>query len=305
MKTFEIEMKLTQLIREERRITNEILELINIALERRSYLELGFASMFGWLVRGYGFSNAAAYRRIEAARMLKAVPEVAEKLSDGRVNLTSLSKAQSIVKQHEKLSGEKVSLSEKALIIESIVNKSVVEAKQALVAKFPETASTVYQERHRIINADQIRYQLNLPNIAKHNISRAKEVLSHKFPNATDADIITYALEFLIERIDPLASPVTSAAEVTLGVCAIKNKKSQKSTRLEVIRQAEGKCSFKDPRTGRTCGSSYQLEIDHIRPKALGGSDDPSNLRVLCRQHNLLAAERSFGKSHMHQYRRQ
>lgn len=30
------------------------------------------------------------------------------------------------------------------------------------------------------------------------------------------------------------------------------------------------------------CGSREQLSIDHLRPRSLGGSDDPANLRTLC-----------------------
>ncbi|MGE0527914.1 MAG: HNH endonuclease, partial [Bdellovibrionales bacterium] len=37
--------------------------------------------------------------------------------------------------------------------------------------------------------------------------------------------------------------------------------------------------------TGRRCESSHQLEADHIVPRALGGRDDISNLRCLCRSH--------------------
>jgi len=38
------------------------------------------------------------------------------------------------------------------------------------------------------------------------------------------------------------------------------------------------------------------LEYDHIRPLSLGGrSDDPANVRLLCRAHNALEARRILG----------
>jgi 5-methylcytosine-specific restriction endonuclease McrA len=58
-----------------------------------------------------------------------------------------------------------------------------------------------------------------------------------------------------------------------------------------------------NPATGKVCGSRYQVQIDHVIPKAFGGSDDPENLRPLCRQHNLLMAERVFGEHFMRQFR--
>lgn len=70
------------------------------------------------------------------------------------------------------------------------------------------------------------------------------------------------------------------------------------------MKAADGSCAYKDPITGRVCGSRFQVEIDHKVPKALGGSDELENLRVLCRQHNLHAAEQVFGKEHMDRFRR-
>lgn len=36
------------------------------------------------------------------------------------------------------------------------------------------------------------------------------------------------------------------------------------------------------------------LHVDHIKPKALGGSDHPSNLRTLCERHNLAKGAREL-----------
>jgi len=46
---------------------------------------------------------------------------------------------------------------------------------------------------------------------------------------------------------------------------------------------------------GGICGSTRNLEFDHIRPLALGGLPTTENTRLLCRFHNLLAARRAFG----------
>jgi 5-methylcytosine-specific restriction endonuclease McrA len=53
-------------------------------------------------------------------------------------------------------------------------------------------------------------------------------------------------------------------------------------------------CEYTNPNNGQRCDGVYQLQIDHKIPLALGGSNNPSNLRVLCRTHNLLEA-RKFG----------
>jgi len=47
------------------------------------------------------------------------------------------------------------------------------------------------------------------------------------------------------------------------------------------------------------CGSTHALEVDHIIPRALGGPDEPENLRLLCRSCNQRAAIRHFGARKM------
>ena len=48
----------------------------------------------------------------------------------------------------------------------------------------------------------------------------------------------------------------------------------------------QGRCRYRDPVTGRRCTSQHLLQIDHIRPYALGGGADPHNLRLLCAAHH-------------------
>lgn len=47
---------------------------------------------------------------------------------------------------------------------------------------------------------------------------------------------------------------------------------------------------------GVRCESRAWLEYDHIKPRGLGGGDEPSNLRIRCRAHNHLAAEHAYGQ---------
>jgi hypothetical protein len=57
----------------------------------------------------------------------------------------------------------------------------------------------------------------------------------------------------------------------------------------------QGKCAYTNPETGKICESRYFLEIDHVHPVALGGGNDPENLRLRCRAHNQRSAVRIFG----------
>jgi hypothetical protein len=64
--------------------------------------------------------------------------------------------------------------------------------------------------------------------------------------------------------------------------------------RDEIFRRDGKKCS--------NCGSTYALQIDHRIPRAAGGSDDPANLRVLCRKCNQRAAIAYYGREKMSRF---
>jgi hypothetical protein len=68
--------------------------------------------------------------------------------------------------------------------------------------------------------------------------------------------------------------------------------------RREVFERDGAQCTFTDGE-GSRCSARGFLELDHIESRALGGSSDASNLRVLCRAHNQLHAEEVFGREHV------
>lgn len=58
----------------------------------------------------------------------------------------------------------------------------------------------------------------------------------------------------------------------------VKSQVSARRTKREVFAQAKFQC--------QNCGTKRSLEIDHMKPRSLGGNDLITNLRVLCRNCN-------------------
>ena len=69
--------------------------------------------------------------------------------------------------------------------------------------------------------------------------------------------------------------------------------------RRAVVERDRRLCTYVDAQSERRCTSRWKLEIDHSLPFAKGGADEASNLRVLCKLHNQLAAVREFGREKM------
>ena len=280
MTNAEIETKLVDLIKDERRITNEILVLINAAEERDLPRERGFPSTFEWLTRGLGYSNAAAYRRLQAAKLIRTLPEVQDKLATGELNLTTVAQAQGAIKAQEKISGEKMAAAAQAAIVTAIENQTSAEAERTLLELLPETAKVVNQERTTRLTAEQSRLTLNFSEEDLKNLAWARDYLSHAMPNAANGELLSRVLKEFVDRHS------ASAAEA-------KRTKAQHKA-----------CEYKDETTGQVCGSTYQVEEDHIVPLALGGPDTPENKRCLCRGHNLFVARQWLGKGWANAWRR-
>jgi hypothetical protein len=58
-------------------------------------------------------------------------------------------------------------------------------------------------------------------------------------------------------------------------------------TKKQVLNKLEC-CQYQDPETKKNCGSRWFLQVDHIKSKWTGGSNDISNATLLCAKHNRL-----------------
>jgi hypothetical protein len=68
-----------------------------------------------------------------------------------------------------------------------------------------------------------------------------------------------------------------------------------RAVRREVAARDGLHCAFIGT-NGERCPSQDRLEFDHQTPRALGGTGDAANVRLLCRAHNMYAAEETFGR---------
>ena len=104
---------------------------------------------------------------------------------------------------------------------------------------------------------------------------------------------------------EPPAAPATNEAAAVDAAPSAKKKTSRRGhISRAVLREVSARdgeqCTYLDA-AGNRCPARGFLELDHIRPKALGGGDEALNLRLRCRAHNRLHAEQVFGREHVAQ----
>ena len=159
------------------------------------------------------------------------------------------------------------------------------------------------------ITADRVRVGFDAAAALGQMIDRMRQLLRHKYPEGRLEDLIREAVSDYLERKDPLRkleqkAAKSAAAALTCGslgddtgllptrflrACA-NGRYIPAKVKSAVWARDKGACAWRN-KDGSNCGSKDWIEYDHVTPYARGGrSDDPRNLRLVCRQHNQAAA---------------
>jgi hypothetical protein len=245
----ELALNLKNMVDQERELLYHIILCIREVDNRRLYLDLGYPSLFAYLTQELKYSESAAYRRIEAARLSRDVPEVIEKIQEGKISLTQVGEMAKALRQ------KPVSIEKKQELLSKIETTSIAKTQKILAQELEITP--IKPEKKRTQQDESVRLEITLTKEQYEKLLRCKEDFS-----------------------SPNLAETTSAAEVKIP-------KSVTPKLRRIIKQRDQCCQYRDPVTGKQCGSRFHLQVDHIQPKWANGSNDPNNLQLLCRAHNL------------------
>lgn len=287
--------RMGKLVQTERKITHLILECIAEIDKRKLYLDRAYPSLYEFLVKEYGYSPAAAYRRMESARLLREVPEVSEKIQNGALNLTQLSQVQQAVRAVQKTEDRKVDTSEKREVLKDIEFANQKATELALAKKW--TLPVLPYELEKINRDESVTLTIHLNKEEAELLDKVKNMVSHSAPNQKWSDVLVYLAKKELKARTPkkVAASVTKKAnklETKVGTessVSPQKKSSSGVASLTDIKKTilnKGHCQYIDPITQNKCGSQKFLQVDHIYPLWAGGGNERSNLQVLCGQHN-------------------
>lgn len=290
--------KTKQLRSNEKEVLYSLLLHLGEVDERGLYREEGFSSFFTYLEVGLGYSKASAYRRQEGARFLRKKPELYKKLVSGELSFSSLVElskcaAQTnlgeLVEQSAGKSGEEVHAIVALEIAPKVAKKkdSIRVVKCAAKSEEPllksESSSAAEPNYQIAFQADEGFMKLYQEAKALAGGHSMEEVFKKVMKDYTERKS---PKERIKRREKRQAKAVTKTRYVP-----VRDKD-------EVLVRDEGQCTYVSDE-GRRCECREHLEFDHIRPFALGGESTAENLRLLCRAHNQLEAERVFGRKFM------
>jgi 5-methylcytosine-specific restriction endonuclease McrA len=299
--------------------TMKLLHFISDLERRKSYLDLGYSSVFDYCVRKIGYSRSAAGRRIQAARCARRYPEVFGMLRAREVSFGIAALIEPILTDDNKDSILERVRGASHREVERVVSEyrppvALRDRLQYVQVPSPEPTNidTTLLERHFARGAPDA-WQDRVPTVEKvfvqfladEEFLRVFEEVRPLFSHGDEKTFADVMKAVLIEYRDRHSPQARHARRV-----AKKGEESPDSRRREwnpesrhipddvrdeVIARDQGQCAF-IAANGTRCQCRKGLQIDHVRPYAAGGRHDPSNLRLLCGAHNRLAAERTLGK---------
>lgn len=244
------------LVKVERQTTAKVLEYLSEIDLRRLWLKEGYSSLFDFCVRYLNYSENEAGRRIQATRCVEKVEAVKPLLESNTLSLTGVS-----------LIAPYVTAENAATLLPKVEGKSAIQIKDVLYEHFPE--SRPKEEFLKVLLDDELKALL----------ADAQRKLSEK----DQAVLLKRVLRrFLTKRRERKSTVAKHTRYVPVAL------------RREVMAEAGHQCTYQS-QSGVRCNQTAHLQVDHIREWAKGGSSlDKSNLRPLCRAHNLMRAREAF-----------
>jgi 5-methylcytosine-specific restriction endonuclease McrA len=298
--------RLAELFSRERLAMAEFLLALVKFDQKRLWSALGYANLFTYLHRELGMSRATAYYRMSAARLIREFPEVLESLRNGRLCITVVAELAKV------LTRENCSA-----VLPRFFSLSMREAKAVSAVLAPSGAPPLRDEVEPL-TADLRRIHLTVSREFEKKLEEARAALSHKYPYGRLEEIFAEGLDLILKeharRKGALrARQPQKAAEATRqGTESVvtgdhqseapeRNDYIPRPVKRAVWERDRGKCQWPVTSGGR-CGSNVRVQFDHVVPRSLGGLATVGNIRLLCAEHNILAARRILGDAVIDRY---
>lgn len=255
--------KIKSLVKLEQRTTAEILKSLCQVEKDKLYIDLGYSSLFRYLCEELGHSEGEATRRINACRMMKEFPQIQEKVQNGELNLTNLSRAAQTFKQCN------LNTVEKSKVLEKIENKSTREVDQILFS-LTDTKVEV-KEKQRRVSKDQVAVSLVLNDEEIAQIEKLKGRMN-RAKNLTTKELIMNLVAKELKKSENVTTAEARAAKT--------NRLAKGALAAQVLKRSAHQCEVIG------CKETRFLQIHHLKEYAKGGLTEKSNLKVLCYNHH-------------------
>ena len=301
----------------------DVMGLLGELVARRTYVAEGFADPREYCVRALGMSADQAVRRLRAARTAHQFPALLPAIAAGHLNVTAINtlgphlSAEHCDELVALAAGKTIEELERALrarqapapapVLERVADSgspSATEAEVAMVPQAPAPAGSdvpleMTQVAEPVFEAPApVVHRVGLSAQVREKLEYAKALLAHV--TRDEGAVLERALDALIAKLEAKKFAKTEHPRAARESADPRHVPA--AVRRVVIERDGGRCTFVGDH-GHRCETRDGLEFDHIVPVARGGESTEDNLRLRCRAHNQLEAERTFGAGFMRRKR--
>ena len=309
-----------------RRVDLALLEHFGEIEMRELHLKCGYTSLFKMCTDKFRLSEASAYRRVAAARLIQKFPSVKVQFLSGEVSMCTLAmvagrmgeladdaarvellaavagKSKSQVEEILAQRGGKET-TKKRDVIKVIRTMRAAQKVQALPlgqsdlgsAKVDWVDSKPLSPAQPATAVDpelSFRIAFSASSDFHQKLRKARDLLKHKHPDGNLEAVLEEALDHLIKSRDFLQKKSREVVGRSTNPRYI-----PASVKRHVVVRDGGRCTFTGA-DGHRCHETGGLEFEHKIPFARGGrSGDRENIELLCRNHNAWRARQEFAKA--------
>jgi hypothetical protein len=278
--------------------------------ERRLHLEAACPSMFQFCVQRLAMSEDEACRRIHAARLARRFPDLLVRIERGELTLSTMALLRDALddSNYEELV-EAAAGKTKAEVQAHLAKRSPARDVPAAITTIPAQApiptlgmtarpAPATATGPQLVSLSETRHkvQFTASDELRKKLERAQDLMRHANADGDLAVVVERAVDLLLEKLEKQRFGKRSRPRVPRADDEVASV--PRATRRAVFERDGERCTFSDG-DGHRCPATTWLELDHITPRARGGTNELGNLRVRCRAHNLLYAEDAFGREHV------
>jgi len=194
----ELLARISDIAGRERTVSVDLLRHLNEVDRRQLFLEIGYPSLYDYVIKELKFSEGATYRRIQAMKLLRDVPEAAEKIAKGELSICKIAKVQTAT--------SKLTIEEKIKVLNSVEGMSARETDRELAKLNPKGS----KEYSRWLNAEEVQLTFSLD---RPKFAQLQELLclrTHKDVHKTYKVLVSDLIELGQEKWNPLQRSANS-----------------------------------------------------------------------------------------------
>lgn len=183
-----------KLVESERALLTQVLFHLKEIESRKLYSDFGYGSLFEYSCKELKYSSDQAVRRIQAMRLLKEIPEVAQKIDSGELSLSNINQAQ----KHFRHSNIKTK-TEKVQLLKSLCNKSVRDGQKEILKIASPTA--LPPETKKQVTSTHVYVSFNMSEQFEKKLDEVRTLLGPKSFNLTLAELFEHLADLSIQRL--------------------------------------------------------------------------------------------------------